>query len=190
MNYGPIIRKAYHKTTPEQRVRGQAWYKDTHSLCSRLAQYHGLSLYQTAGILAALSPMCNWALNVTGLLSLVKTGKLPAMGTYNANRLKAYRILEGERPAKVLGGPKVKSFYANILRPHGDAVTIDTWIARVVGLREKFGLREYREVASAIQKVAKGLGLTPCELQATIWLGIRDGKPDDRFGESLPLWEG
>lgn len=103
MNYATKIRKAYDATSPEQRARGRAWYKDTHNLCSTLARYHGLSIYTTAGILAALSPMCNWSLNVTGLLSIVKTGRLPAMGTYNANRIKAARILDGERPAKVLG---------------------------------------------------------------------------------------
>lgn len=190
MNYARTISKAYDATSSEQRARGRAWYKDAHSLCDTLAKYHGLSLYTTAGILAALSPMCNWNLNVTGLLSIVKTGKLPAQGTYNANRLKAARILDGERPAKVLGGPKVKSFYANILRPHGDAVTIDVWISRIFGLKDKFGLPAYREVASAIRKQAKRYGLTPCQLQAILWIGIRDGKTDDHFGESLPLWEG
>lgn len=46
--------------------------------------------------------------------------------------IRAASILKGADPATILGGAKVRSFYSNIMNPHGNRVTIDTWMYRAM----------------------------------------------------------
>lgn len=45
---------------------------------------------------------------------------------------KALNILRGGDIDKILSGPKVRSFYSNIVNPNGDRATIDTWMYRIM----------------------------------------------------------
>jgi hypothetical protein len=49
-----------------------------------------------------------------------------------ATAITAVAIAKGADPDKVLSGPKVRSFYSNILNPEGDRATIDTWMYRAM----------------------------------------------------------
>jgi hypothetical protein len=44
----------------------------------------------------------------------------------------ALQILRGFDVDKILTGPKVRSFYSNLIEPDGDRVTIDTWLYRAM----------------------------------------------------------
>lgn len=45
---------------------------------------------------------------------------------------KAMHILRGGEIDKILSGPKVRSFYSNIVNPDGNRATIDTWMYRIM----------------------------------------------------------
>ena len=102
----------------------------------------------------------------------------PALGLRNPLE-KAWRIRHGERPDRVLGGEKVRRFWRN-LAGDTDAVTIDVWMCRVVGIdQEKLTPAIYAEVERAFQEAARIVGETPRDLQAILWFAIRGMNPGD-----------
>lgn len=58
------------------------------------------------------------------------------------NVIRAYSILRGKDIEDAISGPKMRSFYSNIVNPDGlDRVTIDTWMYRaMVSARKKFAI--------------------------------------------------
>jgi len=149
-------------------------------------------LEQAVGVIAALSPGLNWGLNLLQAEEFIREwakgtrgNKLPIVGVYGyRNVKKSIRILDGERPLDVLGGDKVRSFYANILDPTGMEVTIDRH-AKGLALRsnsvkgataEADGIvtpAEYPYYAKHYVKIADRLGLIPNQLQAICWVTWR-----------------
>ena len=88
-------------------------------------------------------------------------------------------------------GNKVRAFYDNILSPKfSERVTVDTHATRAafdnLDLTIKhitwiFGsAKGYNTVASAYQSLAKELNLRPCEVQAAIWLTVKDKMDNGR----------
>lgn len=67
-------------------------------------------------ILAAVHPTISTLSNSTGLAPVIK----------------ALQITRGADPDKIISGPKVRSFYSNIIDPKGERVTIDTWMYRIM----------------------------------------------------------
>jgi hypothetical protein len=74
-----------------------------------------------------------------------------------------------------LSGNKVKSFAEN-LKGNYDAVTIDVWMLRFLGIN-KTSVNEklYNKLAEIIREQAKKEGLKPAEYQAICWTYIRSG---------------
>lgn len=122
---------------------------------------------------------------------------LSAQSEDNLN--KAYRIHQGETPVEgplvasrtkqrgVLGGPKVRSFYGNILDPEDpEPVTIDTHAHdAAVGMKLPYAdprglssVGRYNSFASAYRGAAKSVGIVPNEMQAAVWTGWKDLKGD------------
>lgn len=99
----------------------------------------------------------------------------PIVAGLPANRAKAWRIANGADPALVLGGPKVRAFFANITGDH-DAVTVDVWAARAAEGRDNpngpTGGR-YAAIADAYRLAAASRGVSPRECQAAIWVHVR-----------------
>jgi hypothetical protein len=67
------------------------------------------------------------------------------------NVVKATLIARGEPNEEVLGGPKVRSFYSNIIDPDGERATIDTWMYRIMvpkdlKIKYKDGLATTKEI--------------------------------------------
>lgn len=115
------------------------------------------------------------------------------------NLTKAWRISQGETPMEgpyvasrakqrgVLGGPKVRSFYGNILDPEDpEPVTIDTHAHdAAVGMKlpyaQERGLSSagrYNSFATAYRGAAQSVGIVPSEMQAAVWTGWKDLKGD------------
>ena len=44
--------------------------------------------------------------------------------------IKAIAVAKGGNPEQILGGPKVRAFYSNMVNPSGSHTTIDTWMYR------------------------------------------------------------
>jgi hypothetical protein len=93
---------------------------------------------------------------------------------YAANRAKAERIADGEPALLVLGGDKVRAFWANLIGSRY-AVTIDTWAQRAaIGrMAEQPKGGKYARLAAAYVTAAHMVGWTPREFQAAIWLATR-----------------
>lgn len=159
------------------RNEGEFWYQTAREECEALATRHGLVVDQSVGIVAALSPNMRWERNVAAAEDLLQ-GALNV--TYPANVEKAHRILAGEAPDDVLGGLKVRSFYANILSGGFDQnVTVDGHAANIArGIRQpirdaRVTHREYGIIARAYQNAAARRGVTPPAMQATTWVAWR-----------------
>ena len=170
------ILAAYRASSSLERELGASWYGDARETAHRLAAEYGATLDTAAGIIAALSPRQTWSGNVRAaetLLAAYALGlELPAVGL-RRNAAKAWRIAAGEDPDAVLSGPKVRSFFRNILGDP-DAVTVDTWAARVAGeTRATFTPAQYGRLAAAYRAAAAALGLAPAIVQATTWIHVR-----------------
>lgn len=162
---------------------GLSWYLDAHNVSRTLASQYGLTVSQVAGIIAALSPMNGWENNKRKAAQLLsQNGDGTGCGLKN-NVAKAVRIYNGEAPLDVLGGDKVRAFYATILDPFGD---IDPVIDRhafdiAVGERTDEKRRGalsrkgvYAEFANVYREAAKVAGIGSAQMQAVTWVAWRE----------------
>jgi hypothetical protein len=165
--------------TAEDLAAGLAWYDRAHAAAESMAAESGLTVRQCAGVIAALSPRCQWASNVTAarrmVLAAAADESQPVANGTLANRAKAWRIACGEDPRAVLGGPKVRAFFANIM---GDveAVTIDVWAARAAEGRRNENApvrRRYQLLAHAYRRAGERRGMHPRDVQAAVWTAYR-----------------
>ena len=133
---------------------------------------------QVAALAAIYSPRKQWNM-AKAMTERMLDGDPPL--TFGRDMAKAERIMAGEDPATVVGGPKVTSFYHNLLL-HLQWVTIDTWaFEQVTGkdynensnfrLLERVGI--YETYSMCFRTVAQDVGLEPASLQAVLWCAAR-----------------
>jgi hypothetical protein len=153
------------------RRAGSGWYAEAHRTARRMARECGVSLATAAGVMAAISPRLTWKHNVNAARTLL-SGGMPT-GVFRASVAKARRILLGERPLKVLSGPKVRAFYRALMGDESAAV-VDVWTARAAGLDpEALTPARYEQVAQALRLGAAEVGTTTARLQAVAWVAVR-----------------
>lgn len=133
---------------------------------------------RAAVVMAHLSPQCPWKLNVKA------TRRRPAVdgqrepGILHACYARALDSLDADNPLDTFGvrANKTRSFALNIIGDE-DAVTVDTWIARVCGIEDEVLVFQrpklYREVSDSYRQVARGEEYSPRELQAITWIAAR-----------------
>jgi hypothetical protein len=177
---------------------------------------------RAAGVIAALSPRLAWRKNVEyaqlayvvwgaierdarqGLELLTDDTKAAVFAgmipTLNANARKAYRILQGEDPELVLGGPKVTAFYWTIVNPDDPRAVVvdrhavgiafgrpmtDDEISKALGSQKRYSAvaELYRRAARI---VSKDLGevWTPAQVQAATWTYWRRERAAAYHGEA------
>jgi hypothetical protein len=165
--------------TAQDLADGLAWYDRARRAAESMAHESGLTVRQCAGVVAALSPRCQWASNVSSarrMVLAVAAGELePVVNGTLANRAKAWRIACGEDPDAVLSGPKVRAFFANIMGDV-DAVTVDTWAARAAEGRRNDNApvkRRYRLLAESYRRAGERRGMHPRDVQAAVWTAYR-----------------
>lgn len=165
--------------TAEDLAAGIGWYDRARAVAESIAAETGLPARQCAGIIAALSPRCQWGANVSGArataIAAVNGKPMPAIAGILSNRRKAWRIANGEDAGVVLSGPKVRAFFANIM---GDVetVTIDMWAARAAEGRSNEQApvrRRYELCAESYRRAARRRGMTPRDAQAAVWTVFR-----------------
>lgn len=159
-------------------IASRDWYTKAYDDCKVVADSQGVPFETFVGVVAALSPQMAWYYNLREAVRLVNG---MTVRSYPANRAKGKRILAGEKPLDVLGGNKVRSFYANILSKGKDdsAVTIDTWALRIAigetkGHANGITDKQYARLRTAYQNVARAIGILATELQAVTWVHIRN----------------
>lgn len=196
------ITRQFRAASPDQRAIGLGWYPEARRVATVISPD---DVARGAGLLAALSPRCQWSTNVVfaeRVMSAARAGlPCPPVSTVD-NRGTAWLIATGTVPLDALGtvshtgrvvsGHKVRSFYANIMGDT-DAVTCDMWAYAVAtgrwGTHPRTGRRmpadadmtgrEYEQTAAAYRRAAAILGVTPRDCQAVCWVAARGIKPAD-----------
>ncbi len=179
--YIAAITRAYADVSLKDLRAGIAWYERAQNTAKAIHP----NVLIGAGVLAALSPRTDWKHNKL-YAERVCTARLnnseypPSVSTWNRVD-KAWQILQLENPTSaqilvILNGPKTCRFFRNIT---GDehAVTIDVWSKRIAtdGKDEsapKPG-HDYDSLEQAYQIAGTRLGISPCHLQAALWVHAR-----------------
>lgn len=172
----------YEQASSEARAGGAGWYTMAQREAMKLSRDTGVTLHRAAAIIAVLSPQLQWGVNLRIARQVCEYGEA-LEGVLRANEDKARRIMAGERPLAVLGGPKVRAFYRAMLGDENAAV-LDTWMWYALGWPEggaKSG-RRYEEAANALREAARRVELSVPQFQAIIWWHVRGVKPLDERG--------
>lgn len=182
------IRRVLDMATMDHRKRGKSWYLTARVAAWQISQESGVPLMNVCAVMAALSPRNKWARNVLDTQTMCRLKdqfEMGKYGTFNTNRDKAYALLWAKDKAScltLLKGQKVTAFFENIYDPSSHRVTVDVHmqmvaIGRYLPENERPALTDkmYREIESAIKKVAIDNGMMPYELQATAWLTWKEG---------------
>jgi hypothetical protein len=146
------------------------WYdRARESVVLPLASESGQHPDVAADVLSITSPRVQLRRNVAlareylmrGFVSGALPGVVRALETYSA---------DGR-----IRGPKTSAFSAALKGDH-DAVVIDVWLIRALGLNANKGLNlgAYREAAARVTRASRRFGaLSPRDFQAAVWVGTR-----------------
>ena len=201
------ITATFRQASAEDRDEARAWYQRARELAEDLAErYEPRDFFQdgedvwvpgaverAAAVIAVLSPRLSWPKNVElarwayqahfgGMSPSEALAHWPGI---KANAAKAFRILGGEDPDAVVGGPKVRAFWLTIVDPtdprtvvidrHAFDVAVNqplTDQVRGVLLGRKGAYDSistlYRRAAAIISREL-GEAWTPAEIQAVTW---------------------
>lgn len=183
------IRASWARADRDTRRRGRAWYREAHAWCERTAAEAGLPVRTVVGIVAALSPQTAWGRNLANAIAVIRAwadspdAPVRIQATGNMIR-KARAIYAGADPAEILGGDKVRAFYACIAGAHGSPgrVCLDRHaVAIAAGRALADGVAgvvlswagEYDRLAEVYRAVARELRIRAHELQAVTWVEWR-----------------
>lgn len=179
-----IVRQ-YRATDNATREHGRDWYRLSERDIRRFARTLPKGMGQSVGaaIFAALSPRAQYIQNWRAAYQIAEArnaglSEPPRTGLGDA-RDKAWRIAHGEDPDKVLGGDKVRRFW-RALAGDPEAVVIDVWMCRVVGIdQERLNPRLYAHIEASFREAARIVGEAPRDLQAILWFAVRGINPGD-----------
>lgn len=176
-------------TAPSTRVDGNLWYLSAHDFAQRLARDYNVTLEQSAGVIAALSPQVSWSRN-KGLAEEFLAGN--DVHTFGAAKRKASGIVAGVVSIDKRTAPKTFCFQRNIVNPLDDAwVAIDrhaysAWLGeKCVDVKHPNDSRptvphlaranRYWTIMEDFRSAAKVISnIAPSAFQATIWLHWRE----------------
>ena len=135
-----------------------------------------------AAVFSALSPNSDYHGNLKDMRKLLCAARDGltidefTVSTYGQNKRKAWRIVHGEDPLKLIIADKTRNFFLNIENPLNPyPVTIDghmynIWNGKkqnLVGLRTHKSL--YHVVADGVRKLACQEGVLPNQMQGILW---------------------
>ena len=172
----------WNRASDQRKIDGALWYEDARQIGRDLDRTFDLRDGSGAGILAALSPSTAWEVNVSEAWALCKSGWSRRQS--KANNVKALAIRDGANPDDILGGNKVKAFYACIVNNDAKRACIDrhavaVYVGRHVTDAEQKGLSRvdvYDRIAEAYQLAADQIGVSVEVVQAVTWVQWRAEK--------------
>lgn len=168
----------YARSTDAERRDGRVWYSDAGRELRAESLANGWP--ELAGIVVAalLSPRADWSYNLPAAIALLR-GEEPS-GVILPARVAIARAYLASLDASLCDGPKVQPFACN-LSGCPDCVTADTWHARASLGAWDVELRscgcDHAAIAEATRRAAAIVGETPAELQAIVWVAIRNANP-------------
>lgn len=151
---------------------GRRWYYNTRVHTEKI---FGLDTDLFIDLLAATSPNTNVKANVSKALTAYRqfknnekfSGQLPIC----LNMLDIVRSNYFTGQSKPFGGPKVQAF-AKALKGDFSQVVVDTWMLRAFDIPNATPL-QVRKITCFIKKKAVRFEMTPAEVQAAIWCGVK-----------------
>lgn len=168
----------YNLASANSIREGLSWYLDAHNFARILDPDN---VESAAGVIAALSPRLNWDMNKGAAQKAYDRGDAMGLGL-GANCTKANRIMAGETPLDVLGGNKVRAFYATILDPTGDIDPVidrhafDIAVGELTDDKARSILSRkgvYAEFAAVYREAALIAGIGASQMQAITWVEWR-----------------
>lgn len=185
------LRQVYLSATKDDKQDGLCWYEVAQltiegisCTCETISKRAYIHTTAVAAIVAVLSPQMRWEQNITladNVIQYYMTGGnyedfRHNSGAFQENVKKAFDILEGRLLPLDIKGNKVVEF-RNALLGDTKAVVVDSWIRRAwLGEKEwgKLLPSEYKTIAASIHYLAVEYGTTPREMQAIIWVTLRN----------------
>lgn len=169
------LANAYLDANPEELLAGKSWYSDARAVIATLANEVGTDDITFAAVVAALSPRIRWDTNLDAATRIFRASvngePEPVVAGFGHNRRIAWDIANGGS-LDLITGPKTMAFFNNLI-DNEQAVTVDIWMYRAAGVyADNNGNRE--AIRNAIVEIAKDTDLTPAQIQAIIWITIRD----------------
>ena len=168
--------------TKNEVDQGKNWYKDAQDFTEYLSKKYGIDSYVCASVISALSPNNKWDRNKIDAEAVINAyidgHKDVKVCTYNANKNKAFDILNGKLITEK--SPKTHAFAMNVGLLSSDHITIDKWHLRACVTKSKADAVEsctsvqYRRIEKITSQIAKENNLKGYELQAIIWVTIRN----------------
>ncbi len=198
------LNKLWKQRDPIDYQEGFVAYNQYRKVMQRFAYFYGLTISRTTSAFVALSPNNDYHGNLRSLASVLYAvqNKQPCenvtVTTYNACRNRAYSYLTGEIDfLKTVKGKKIRAFRDNILRPNTSVeVTVDghmiaAWTDKNVTMKEAAKLLKtaytYNTIAKGIREFATDKNITPCQMQAILWL-TRKRVLNVKFNAQLSLF--
>jgi hypothetical protein len=168
MDYYAVYSGIIKNATFGQVEQASKWYVDAEKVAHEVARNLDVDLEKGASVVSAFSPRERWARNITNAIKFSLGEPVVALGNNikmaNSSLLLGYQALKGL---------KTNSF-AKAIAGDEDAVVIDVWMLRAVGIEKKSPNQTlYWELADAVKKVAADNGMTPRAMQALIWIVVR-----------------
>lgn len=169
-------------------VGGSNWYAEARDFAAKTAVNCGVSFDVVVGVLAAMSPMSSWNVQIKYteifIKAILQGADYKTVGYgFPASRECAAKIILSGNVFPHLTGIKRLSFYGNIL---GDlsTVTLDIWAIRaclnnnvadkkIVGKCTKDS-KARDEMIAAYHLFAERYNLAPATMQAIIWVLIKE----------------
>lgn len=178
--------------TPQDIEEGLNWYPEANEFCRVLANKHGLTLQQVAGITAAMSPQTSWGVNKEFVKSFLDSGGKAKVTTHE-RVTKAKKMLKTTDYEEIMsllsvrenGALKTRAFYDSICRPtETDLVVIDRHqiAASLQRPDATYALDanmaqitpvQYNFLSECTREVARSLGYSYSATQAILWLSYR-----------------
>lgn len=167
-NYTKIYSELASRATFGQVEEASKWYVDAERIAEQVATNLGTTLEIGATVVSAFSPRERWSVNVARAISFSLGKEVTCLKN---NIVMANNALTMGFSA--LKGLKTNAF-ARAIAGDEQAVVIDVWMLRAVGIEKKTPSQSgYAELSKAVTAVASEHGMTPRAMQALIWIIVR-----------------
>lgn len=186
MTYAENVVACFERATPIEVSEGMEWYPNAHSFALSLDS----DVWRAAGVIAALSPLKEWNLNMRLAKRAFDTGVVSGnIGMHNA---KAQRILDGnyspDEILSILNGDKTRQFATSIAQ-NGDcdiavidrhAYDVAVATVHTDATRPKIGKNLYRKLSEHYRQAAYEVGVSVSQIQAITWVTWKREKKEAR----------
>lgn len=168
------IQRVFENATIKDYQEGLKWYSEAHDFANDLAKTYGIGKMKVAGIIAAMSPMKAWKTNKEIAEEFISCG---TSGHTASQTEKAKSIYCGDETKeyieRTLNGLKTINFFNNIYNPSDEEyVTIDRhhlYISTGMDV-QTCTTKQYQFIKKHTVMFSKSVNLTPCNLQAVLWV--------------------